>query len=183
MDNLYVRKKKYFYLLTKWGDRGKLSQEVGKSGGKWGKFMFLGTYEHNLDDKGRLSIPSRFREILSEKQLPEKLIITQGLDTCLFGYPLNEWKLFEEKIVSRPLNKSDNRYFIRRLLAGATECTLDKQGRIMLPASLRQYAGLDREAVIVGVSNRIEIWSLQRWHDYMENGKPLEDIAEQIQDL
>ncbi|MCK5242015.1 division/cell wall cluster transcriptional repressor MraZ [bacterium] len=145
--------------------------------------MFLGTFEHNLDEKGRLSIPVRFREVLSEKQLPEKMIITQGLDACLFGYPLDEWKRFQEKIVSRPMNKSDERYFIRRLLAGATECSFDKQGRIMLPGSLRDYAGLEREAVLVGVSNRIEIWSPKRWREYLESGKSLEDIAEQIQDL
>ncbi|MBN1596501.1 division/cell wall cluster transcriptional repressor MraZ [candidate division FCPU426 bacterium] len=145
--------------------------------------MFLGTFSHNIDEKGRLSIPSRFREVLSEKQLPERLVVTQGLDACLFGYPLLEWKKFEEKIMSRPLTRSDDRYFIRRLLAGATECVLDKQGRIMLPLALRNYAGLEREAVIVGVSTRIEIWSPKRWQEYLASGKSLEDIAEQIQEL
>lgn len=164
-------------------EKGKLSQEVGKSGGKWGKRMFLGTYAHTLDEKGRLSIPSRFRDVLSEKQLPEKMIVTQGLDMCLVGYPTNEWKVFEEKIVNRPMNKSDDRYFIRRLLAGATECSLDKQGRIMLPTALRKYAGLERDAVLVGVSNRIEIWSPERWEKYLAEGKSLEAIAEQIEDL
>ncbi len=144
---------------------------------------FLGTYEHTLDDKGRLSIPSRFREVLSENQLPERLVITQGLDACLFGHSLDEWKKFEEKIISRPMNKGDDRYFIRRLFAGAVDCQLDKQGRIMLPLPLRKYAGLNREALIVGVSNRIEIWSPERWNQYLEKGKSLEDIAEQIQDL
>ncbi|MCD4812405.1 division/cell wall cluster transcriptional repressor MraZ [bacterium] len=145
--------------------------------------MFLGTYTHTVDEKGRLSIPSRFRDVLSEKQLPEKVIVTQGLDACLVGYPVNEWKIFQEKIVNRPMNKSDDRYFIRRLLAGATECTLDKQGRIMLPAALRNYAGVTREAVVVGVSNRIEIWSPERWEKYLHDGKSLEEIAEQIEDL
>lgn len=144
---------------------------------------FLGTYEHTLDDKGRLSIPSRFREVLSENQLPERLVITQGLDACLFGYSLDEWKKFEEKIISRPMNKGDDRYFIRRLFAGAVDCQLDKQGRIMLPTALRRYAGLNREAMVVGVSSRIEIWSPERWNLYLEKGKSLEDIAEQIQDL
>jgi MraZ protein len=145
--------------------------------------MFLGTYEHSLDDKGRLAIPSRIREVLNEKQLPERFIVTQGLDACLFGYPLDEWKNFEEKIISRPMNKSDDRYFVRRLFAGAVDCPLDKQGRIQLPSSLRQYAGLEREAVIVGVSNRIEIWSPEQWRKYLEAGKSLEEIVEQIQDL
>lgn len=145
--------------------------------------MFLGIYEHSMDDKGRLSIPSRFREILLEKQVPERLIVTQGLDQCLFGYSLDEWKKFEEKIVSRPLAKSDDRYFVRRLFAGAVDCSLDKQGRIMLPANLRTFADLKREAVVVGVSNRMEIWSPERWRHYVENGKPLEEIAEQLQDF
>ncbi len=144
--------------------------------------MFLGTYEHTVDEKGRLSVPSRFRDILAEKHLPEKLIITQGLDTCLFGYPLDEWQAFEKKIMSRPLTRSDDRYFVRRLLAGAVECSLDKQGRIMLPAGLRQFADLKREAVIVGVSTRFEIWSPERWAEYLARGKSLEDIAEQLQD-
>lgn len=145
--------------------------------------MFLGTYEYTLDDKGRLSVPSRFREILAEKQIPEKLIITQGLDACLFGYPLDEWKIFEEKIIHRPLNRGDDRYFVRRLLAGAVECPLDKQGRIVLPAALRQYAGLTRDVVIVGVSNRFEIWSPEKWQEYLRKGKSLEEIAENLQEL
>jgi MraZ protein len=145
--------------------------------------MFMGSFEHTLDEKGRLSIPSRFREVLAEKRVPERLIVTQGLDTCLFAYALDEWKKFEEKIVSRPVNKGDDRYFVRRLLAGAVDCPLDKQGRIMLVPALRQYAGLDRNAVVVGVSNRIEIWSPERWREYLEKGKSLEEIAEQIQDL
>lgn len=145
--------------------------------------MFMGTFEHTLDDKGRLSIPSRFREVMLEKQVPERLVVTQGLDTCLFAYALDEWKKFEEKIVNRPLNRSDDRYFVRRLLAGAVDCPLDKQGRIGLPPALRQYAGLNREAVLVGVSNRIEIWSPERWNEYLEKGKSLEEIAEQIQEL
>ncbi len=145
--------------------------------------MFLGTYAHNLDDKGRLSIPSRFREVMAEKQVAERLIITQGLDACLFGYTLDEWKAFETKIINRPLNHGDDRYFVRRMFAGAVDCSLDKQGRIMLPANLRTYAGLAKEAVVVGVSNRIEIWSPERWEGYLSSGKSLEDIAEQLQDL
>jgi len=145
--------------------------------------MFMGSFEHTLDDKGRLSIPSRFREIMLEKQVPERLIVTQGLDTCLFAYALDEWKKFEEKIISRPLNRSDDRYFVRRLLAGAVDCPLDKQGRIGLPPTLRQYAGLGREAVVVGVSSRIEIWSPERWQEYLNQGKSLEEIAEQIENI
>lgn len=163
----------------KWG----IVDKSGETGENDMALMFLGTYEHTLDEKGRLAIPSRFREVLIEKQLPEHFIITQGLDACLFGYPLDEWKQFEEKIISRPMNKGDDRYFVRRLFAGAIDCPLDKQGRIMLPTGLRQHAGLNREAVIVGVSNRIEIWSPERWKHYVENGKSLEEIAEQIQDL
>ncbi len=145
--------------------------------------MFMGSYQHSLDNKGRLAIPSRFREVLSEKQAVERLIVTQGLDTCLFAYAQEEWKKFEEKIVSRPLNRGDDRYFVRRLLAGAVDCPLDKQGRIMLPTALRDYAGLERMALLVGVSNRIEIWSPQRWQAYLDKGRSLEEIAEEIQDL
>jgi MraZ protein len=145
--------------------------------------LFLGTFEHTLDEKGRLSIPSRFREVLQRKKQPEQLIVTEGLDACLFGYPLDEWKAFETKITTRPMNKGDDRYFVRRLFAGAVDCPLDKQGRIMLPQSLRTYAGLARDAVVVGVSNRIEIWSPERWQAYVAKGKSLEEIAEHIQDL
>jgi MraZ protein len=120
---------------------------------------------------------------MAEKQVAERLIITQGLDACLFGYTLDEWKAFETKIINRPLNHGDDRYFVRRMFAGAVDCSLDKQGRIMLPANLRTYAGLAKEAVVVGVSNRIEIWSPERWEGYLSSGKSLEDIAEQLQDL
>jgi MraZ protein len=145
--------------------------------------MFLGTYAHSIDDKGRLSIPSRFREILIEKQVPERLVVTEGLDQCLFAYPADEWKKFEEKVVTRPMNKGDDRYFTRRLLSGAIDCPFDKQGRIVLPNSLRQFAGLQKDALLVGVSNRIEIWSPDRWKNYLDNGKTLEQIAEQIQEF
>lgn len=156
---------------------------MGKSGGKWGKLLFLGSYEHNLDDKGRLSIPSRFREVMSERQVPERIIVTQGLDACLFGYTLDAWRTFETKIMNRPLNRGDDRYFVRRVLAGAVDCSLDKQGRIVIPQHLRQYADLNKVAMVVGVSNRIEIWSPERWQHYLDNGQSLEAIAEQLEDL
>ncbi|MGI6037233.1 MAG: division/cell wall cluster transcriptional repressor MraZ [Limnochordia bacterium] len=141
--------------------------------------MFMGEYNHTLDSKGRLIIPAKFREGLGER-----FIITRGLDNCLFVYPLEEWAILEEKLRSLPLTKGDARSFVRFLFSGATECEVDKQGRVGLPPNLRQYGQLQKDVVVIGVSNRVEIWAQELWEDYMEAAAgSYESIAEKIVDL
>jgi len=136
----------------------------------------MGEYHHSIDNKGRVIVPSKFRE-----ELGEMFIITRGLDQCLFGYPLSEWKVIEEKLKSLPLTKKDARAFTRFFFSGATESELDKQGRINIPAPLMQYAKLEKECVILGVSNRIEIWSKQIWEDYFsQSEESFAEIAENM---
>lgn len=141
--------------------------------------MFMGEYSHTIDAKGRLIIPARFREGLGDK-----FIVTKGLDNCLFVYPLDEWSALEEKLKSLPFTRADARAFVRFFFSGANECELDKQGRILIPANLREYAQLSKEVVVLGVSSRVEIWSKERWDKY--NGmaaENFEEIAEKIVDL
>lgn len=138
--------------------------------------MFMGEYHHSIDNKGRMIIPSKFRD-----DLGELFIITRGLDQCLFGYPLSEWKLIEEKLKALPLTKKDARAFTRFFFSGATESELDKQGRINIPSPLLQYAKLEKECVILGVSNRIEIWSKPIWENYFtQSEESFVDIAENM---
>lgn len=139
--------------------------------------MFMGEYNHTVDTKGRLIIPSKFRE-----QLGDEFIVTKGLDGCLFVFPQNEWEIFEEKLRTLPLTQKGARQFTRFFVAGATPCELDKQGRILLPATLREFAGLDKDVVLAGMLNRIEIWSKAKW---TENNAcdDMDDIAEQMSDL
>ncbi|MDQ0177670.1 division/cell wall cluster transcriptional repressor MraZ [Bacillus chungangensis] len=138
--------------------------------------MFMGEYQHNIDSKGRLIIPAKFRE-----HLGEQFVITRGLDKCLFGYPLSEWKELESKLKTLPLTKKDARAFTRFFFSGATECEIDKQGRVNLPATLLQYAALEKECVVLGVSNRIEIWSKHLWEEYfMESEESFAEIAENM---
>jgi MraZ protein len=121
-------------------------------------------------------VPSKFRD-----ELGEMFIITRGLDQCLFGYPISEWELIEEKLKGLPLTKKDARAFTRFFFSGATESELDKQGRINIPAPLLQYAKLEKECVILGVSNRIEIWSKQIWEDYFsQSEESFAEIAENM---
>ncbi|NLK08838.1 MAG: division/cell wall cluster transcriptional repressor MraZ [Firmicutes bacterium] len=141
--------------------------------------MFMGEWQHTIDAKGRLIIPARFRE-----QLGERFVVTRGLDHCLFVYPLTEWAILEAKLKSLPLTQSDARRFVRFLFSGASECELDKQGRINLPNNLKAYAGLEKDAVIIGVSNRVEIWASQSWQTYVDEASDsYEEIAEKIVDL
>mgnify|MGYP000902033923 FL=1 len=123
--------------------------------------MFIGEYQHIIDVKGRVIMPAKFREGLGEK-----FVLTKGLDHCLFAYPNEEWGILEKKLRSLPLTSKDARAFIRFFFAGACECELDKQGRILIPANLREYAGLEKDVVIIGVSTRVEIWSKDRWDEY-----------------
>ena len=149
----------------------------------WNSFgvngMFIGEYQHSIDTKGRLIIPSKFRD-----DLGPIFIMTKGLDNCLFVYPKNEWQILEEKLKSLPLTSRDARAFVRFFFAGATECELDKQGRILVPSNLREHSKLEKEAVIIGVSTRVEIWSKSEWDTYNEDDSlSYESIAEKMAEL
>ena len=125
--------------------------------------MLLGEYNNKLDDKGRVSVPAKFRD-----DLGHSFIVTKGLDNCLFAYSKEEWATFEAKLKSLPLTNPNARNFIRFFFAGATECETDKQGRINIPQNLREYAGLSKEVFIVGVSTRVEIWDKDKWLEYTD---------------
>ncbi|XNN70565.1 division/cell wall cluster transcriptional repressor MraZ [Bacillus pumilus] len=138
--------------------------------------MFMGEYQHTIDTKGRMIIPAKFRDSLGEQ-----FVLTRGLDQCLFGYPMSEWKLIEEKLKALPLTKKDARAFTRFFFSGAVECDLDKQGRINIASNLLQYAKLEKECVVIGVSNRIELWSKSIWEQYTEEQEDsFAEIAENM---
>lgn len=120
--------------------------------------MFMGEYNHTIDAKGRLIIPAKFREALGEE-----FVLTKGLDGCLSIYPMDEWKIFEEKLKVLPLTDKNARAFVRFFVAGATSCELDRQGRILVPGTLREFAGLEKEVVLTGNLTRIEVWSKEKW--------------------
>jgi len=141
--------------------------------------MFMGEYHHSVDQKGRLIVPSKFRDGLGQN-----FVITKGLDNCLFVYPMEEWLVIEKKLKNLPFTKADARAFVRFFFSGANECELDKQGRILLPANLREYAKFDKDVVVIGVSSRIEIWSKELWENYSESeDMDYEGIAEKLQDI
>lgn len=141
--------------------------------------MFMGEFQHAMDDKGRLAMPVKFRE-----ELGQAFVVTRGLDRCLFVYPSPEWEILENKLKSLPMTRADARSFTRFFFSGASECELDKQGRILVPSTLREYAGLDKDCVVLGVSNRVEIWSGSNWGTYSEAAADsFADIAENLVDL
>ncbi|HEY8347132.1 MAG TPA: division/cell wall cluster transcriptional repressor MraZ [Symbiobacteriaceae bacterium] len=141
--------------------------------------MFMGEFQHSVDAKGRLIIPAKFREGLGDR-----FVATKGLENCLFLFPMAEWESLSEKLRSLPLASGAARAFTRLFFSGATECEVDQQGRILLPANLRQYAGIEREVVIVGVSNRVEIWSKPAWEDYCRKAEAAyAETAEKLLDF
>jgi MraZ protein len=141
--------------------------------------VFMGEYQHTLDEKGRMIVPAKFREALGAS-----FVMTRGLDKCLFVYPMSEWQTLEAKMKSLPMTRADARSFVRFFFSGATECELDKQGRVLIPANLREYASLTRDCVVLGVSNRVEIWSQSVWDEYFANASDsFADIAEKLVDL
>ncbi len=155
------------------GGCGKLLKKGGL------KSMFMGEFQHNLDTKGRVIVPAKFRDGLGQS-----FVLTRGLDQCLFAYPLDEWKILEEKLKKLPLTKKDARAFIRFFFSGAVECEIDKQGRINIPSPLRSYADLDKECVVIGVSNRIELWDKDKWTTYVnESEESFAEIAENMMDF
>ena len=138
--------------------------------------MLIGEYEHSLDVKGRLIMPSKLRE-----DIGEKFIVTKGLDGCLFGFSKREWENFEEKLKTLPLTNKSARDFVRFFLSGATECEIDKQGRFLIVANLRQYASLEKDVAIIGIGTRIEIWSKKKWQQYnSEENISADAIAENM---
>ena len=141
--------------------------------------MFMGEYNHTIDAKGRLIVPAKFREILGDN-----FIVTKGLDGCLFVYPNDEWTRFEEKLKSLPLTNKNARQVTRFFLAGAAACEVDKQGRILLPQVLREFASLEKDVVLVGVASRIEIWSRERWDESMNTyDGDMDEVAENMESL
>lgn len=141
--------------------------------------MFIGEYQHTVDNKGRVIMPSKFRE-----ELGPDFIMTKGLDNCLFVYPEKEWNIFENKLRTLPLTNRDARAFVRFFFAGATECKLDKQGRVLVPGSLRDHARLSKDSVIIGVGARIELWSKEEWQTYNDDENlSYDNIAEKMAEL
>ena len=136
--------------------------------------MLIGEYEHSLDAKGRLIMPAKLRE-----DMGEKFILTTGLDGCLFGFSMSEWGKFEDKLKALPITNKNARNFVRFFLSGATECELDKQGRFLIPANLRISAKLEKDAMIIGVGTRLEIWDKATWQKCDENISA-DEIAENM---
>lgn len=141
--------------------------------------MLIGEYKHVVDAKGRITLPSKFRE-----ELGDRFILTKGLDNCLFGYSLKEWAVLEEKLKKLPLTSKDARAFLRFFFAGACECEVDKQGRVLIPQNLREYANLQKEVFIIGVMTRIEIWSEENWQKEMAaESLSVEKLAQKMEEL
>jgi len=139
----------------------------------------MGEYLHTIDPKGRLILPAKFRD-----ELGELFIVTKGLDNCLFVYAKEEWAILEGKLKQLPLAKPEARAFVRFFFGGAAEVECDKQGRVLLPTNLRDYAQVEKDVVILGVSNRVEIWSKSVWDSYNEQISPtVASIAESLVDL
>jgi MraZ protein len=150
---------------------------VGESGGVE---MFYGEYEHSMDRKGRLIIPSKFREVFKENYV-ERFFVTRGLDSCLFVFTEDEWKKQESRFRTLSFTSAEARQFNRIYFSGACEVTCDKQGRILVPDYLKEFAKIKADVVIVGVSNRMEIWSKESWKQFYESTKDkFEKVAENI---
>ena len=144
--------------------------------------MFRGRYEHSIDTKGRLSIPSKFREILVTNY-DERLIVT-NFDNCLWAYPVKEWKAVEEKVAALPQFKPEVKMLQRFFISAATECPLDPNGRIIIPTTLRRYGALMQDVVLVGMTKRVEIWAQERWQKVFEQAeKDLTSLGGKLADL
>lgn len=138
--------------------------------------MFMGQYHHNIDEKGRLIIPAKFRE-----ELGANFVVTRGLDNCLYVYSRCEWEKIVAKLKTLPFTKKDARIYIRSLFSSAAECEFDRQGRINITSQLVAYADITKECVIIGANDHIEIWSEKTWNDFFnENSEKIEEIAENL---
>lgn len=145
------------------------------SGEKWVIFMFMGEYHHTIDEKGRLTIPAKIRY-----ELGANFIVTRGLDNCLFIYPSNEWSKVIDKYKELP-NTKDARNFMRFFLSGATQSDFDKQGRVNISTPLIKYSNLEKDCVIIGVNDHLEVWSKENWENFIdENEDNLSDIADKL---
>ena len=141
--------------------------------------MLTGEYKHKMDKKGRVIIPAKFRD-----ELGDQFVATRGLDNCLFVYPMQEWGVLEEKLASLPIASKEARTFTRFFFSGATECELDKQGRMSIPNNLRDFAALQKDIVIIGLSSRIELWAKENWDDYLDKAEDsTEDFASAMEEL
>lgn len=145
-------------------------------GKKWGIYMFMGEYHHSIDDKGRLIIPAKFRS-----ELGDKFVITRGIENCLFAYPEKRWEEIVHKLESLPFTKKDARNFTRFFLSGATVAEFDKQGRVNITSPLINYAGIEKECIIIGTGDRLEIWSEDAWNSFFNSASiNMSDIAENL---
>jgi MraZ protein len=152
---------------------------VVKSGKLIFRSMFIGEYSHNLDDKGRLAVPIKFR-----RDLAKGAVVTRGLDNCLFLYTKNEWGKLAEKLAALPFSQANSRAFARLMLAGAMDVELDKQGRMILPEYLRNFAGIKKATIIAGLYNRLELWDEAKWQSYKSSTeKESNEIAERMAEL
>lgn len=141
--------------------------------------MFIGEYKHNIDEKGRLAVPAKFRDALKDGA-----VVTKGLDNCLFLYSREEWAEKAKKFANMPISQSKARAFARHMLAGAMDVEFDKQGRVTLPEYLRQFGNLNKKTIIAGLFDRLEIWDEETWNKYKEGTeKETEDIAEALGEL
>lgn len=140
--------------------------------------MFIGEYYHAIDTKNRMIVPSKFRDDLNGK-----FVLTKGLDGCLYGYPLEEWKTLSDKLKTLPLTNKNARAFVRFFFSGAHEIEIDKQGRALIPQNLVEYAHIEKEIVSIGVLTRIEIWSKEDWNNYNDSNLDFDEIAEKMQEL
>jgi MraZ protein len=141
--------------------------------------MFIGEYQHIIDEKGRLAIPIKFRS-----DLAKGAVVTRGLDNCLFIYAQDEWQKLADKLTKLPISKYNTRAFARLMLAGAMDLEIDKQGRIIIPDYLRRFAGLKKEVIVAGLYNRLEVWNEEAWLKYKQGTeKNSGDIAEKLGEL
>lgn len=140
--------------------------------------MFIGEFKHTTDAKGRVSIPSIFRE-----DLGESFYLTKGLDKSLFVFTEEEWSKFQEKLQNLPLTSKTGRAFTRFLYSGATKCALDKSGRILVPQNLRDFAQIDKETMVIGAGSRVEIWSEEVWNQYTETELSYDELADSMEEL
>lgn len=141
--------------------------------------MFIGEYQHTIDQKGRMAIPSKMRA-----KLGSGAVVTRGIDKCLWVFPKKEWQTLAEKLGSLPLTDANSRAFSRLMLAGAMEVEFDSQGRALIPGYLRDYAGLDKTAIVAGLYNRLEVWDAASWNTYKEKTEKLTDeITKHMADL
>ena len=145
--------------------------------------MFYGEYNHGIDNKGRLILPSRFRQVAKEYGI-EKFFVTRGLDRCIFMFADQQWQLEEQKFKNLSFTKQQARYFNRLFFSGAVEVTPDKQGRFIIPQYLKDFASIKKDAIVIGVSNRIEIWQTKSWQEFFgKTSVDFEKTAENMMDL